>query len=432
MVEEFTPADYRLARSHLLNLTVNEKCIICGSPVTEEDNIYSHIIPQSVLDSSDDTHTIRTDRGAEVGHSRFTYRSYCGSCELCLNSFGECDFNPQLHRPLVQRMKHYRTNRNLDLPSEQIDIDNPKIFHCFVSIAWRCLAVCTEPGLDSNIGKSTRRWLEALRPYIRDPTCFPVAGDRDPPVCSIYVAVPNLQDVNDWEKSQHTTHLWNTYFVWPILTNNVNDCFQLRVSLGPMTMYCFGYTPIAVLSQVPRAHVLIHVPSTGKFSIANDLPHAQQLVNDMRMMKNDLMAIEVRVSKVKTSADAPVVVVKGAPLLPPYICEIVPDFNVTDRFDFPTHVRLLHHRISHTQAVRTERSVFLLMAQGSNSDLISDAVYQTTNMWIWFSINTTARDIKPHTKINNGVSRLKLSKEEYDLIVEDIWSALDEYDSKSG
>ena len=131
------------------------KCIICGEVRSKEDtkNINSHVIPRSVLLASKNTHSINAATGKEVGHSNNTFNGFCKECEKALNDHGEVEFNPKLHKPLVDG-----NQVTVTVPSEL-----QKLFHCCVSICWRYIS------LSEHVSNYViRDWLPKLRPMIRN------------------------------------------------------------------------------------------------------------------------------------------------------------------------------------------------------------------------------------------------------------------------
>jgi hypothetical protein len=134
-------------------------CIICRTPRSNEDkrSILSHIIPRSVLNSSlARDFCVNMDSGETVSANRCGYRGYCHNCEEALNVYGETTFNPTLHKPLVE---------NLD---REVRCNDPRLFHCFLSVAWRTLQLCELAGANNQQGTTIRRWLDLFRPFIRD------------------------------------------------------------------------------------------------------------------------------------------------------------------------------------------------------------------------------------------------------------------------
>ena len=123
---ELLRQEFEQARSCFIQNRKNKFCILCRR-YKPKDIILSHVIPHSVLKSTDkNVHKIGL-AGQEVGPSRLGYRGYCKSCEGML-SRGEQHFNQLMHAPLVD---------NHDSAVYVRSKDAAAIYHCAISMWWR-------------------------------------------------------------------------------------------------------------------------------------------------------------------------------------------------------------------------------------------------------------------------------------------------------
>lgn len=155
------PNRFAFARHCRLTRVANDFCIMCGRARTAADmaaHTLSHLIPNSVLQSSDTT-SFNTAAGQQIAHSQHGYRAFCklvSGCEDKL-TFGEKHLNPQLHLPLT---------KDID---QQIRIaDSSWLHHALFTIAWRYLSLTGADyvGHDGPLGAAIRSFLKYTRPYI--------------------------------------------------------------------------------------------------------------------------------------------------------------------------------------------------------------------------------------------------------------------------
>ena len=150
---------------------VNPFCVICMQSHDlsndEEGKVLSHLIPHSILKASE-TRSVNLNTGQAIPHKKNGYRAFCKfraggvlSCEDALAHFGEDEFAPAL--------RHFL--RQATVPLALSLTITPRIYHCFVSIAWRFAALSPESSAVSVLA-----FLEAVRPWLRKATESEIPG----------------------------------------------------------------------------------------------------------------------------------------------------------------------------------------------------------------------------------------------------------------
>ena len=155
---ELLRQEFEQAKSCFIQNRKNKFCILCRR-YKPKDIVLSHVIPHSVLKSTDKSvHKIGL-AGQEVGPSRLGYRGYCKSCEGMLSG-GERHFNQLMHAPLVD---------NHDSAVYVKSKDAAAIYHCAISMWWRYSTLSSLASEKSSEGEDFRKLLERVRVWLHKP-----------------------------------------------------------------------------------------------------------------------------------------------------------------------------------------------------------------------------------------------------------------------
>lgn len=263
--EKYAQAHWCFKLQLLGRQTVNKFCILCFEDRDEDHDqelqVRSHLIPDSVLRMFPKNIFINELAGDQISIRDFSYKAFCKyrnnrqSCEDMLSTLGECTFKSHF-KPFVE---------NLTDETERT-INDSKVYHCFVSIGWRTLALTEIATKNSDNGKLVRSCLEYLRAFLPTPQIN--IDDH----FAVYLSVAGKATCEAW------CRLMNTKDIGPLigtvcfgLTPQVSNSFmRWEVQMGPLLVkyfYCDTHRVDDI--QIPPFYSqgFSRIPRTGSFTI---------------------------------------------------------------------------------------------------------------------------------------------------------------------
>jgi hypothetical protein len=256
-VDSTTAAFFAESRQAARAGAPDPKCLICGQQRSTQDKkgILSHLMPRSVLrERQNDFYCADVSTGQVLGYTQLGFRGYCSTCELALSNHGEVSFNPKLHSKLVANF------------AGRVEVDDPKVFHCLLSIGWRGLALSDLASAETEAGKAARAWLCASRAFLQtgDVTRLPQVDIQLLVLCPDQVCGLLLRP--HFVGADHL-HVQATV-VAPVysfeLPKTSAEGLMFPVHIGPLHMQMWTFAPPEDLLAAIRS---IRVPPIGKFVI---------------------------------------------------------------------------------------------------------------------------------------------------------------------
>jgi hypothetical protein len=194
----------------------------------------------------------------------FSYQAYCKfreegvmSCEDCLSEYGECTFANFL-RPLLVLLR-----------KDDYTINDPKVYHCLVSIGWRILSLTKLAASDSEEGVVVRDCLEFVRPFLRNNQ---LNLDGNLAVMMVVVGQRTIISWYDLHKTNDVGPLVGTLSPGsPPTVKTISGCPVLfwNLQLGPVHLkfiYCRNKILLSLL-VTSLSIIYSRVPSSGQFVI---------------------------------------------------------------------------------------------------------------------------------------------------------------------
>lgn len=301
--DEVLRRELEQARKYYQSGKANNFCILCRS---KKQVVLSHLIPWSVLNSSEEEiHAINV-AGQEVGLRRHGYRGFCRPCEEMLSEKGEQNFNRLMHEPLVRDY-----NSAVHIEGDEVG----KVYHCAISIWWRFATLHSKLACEeSSEGKEYRKLLESVRVWLHEPRG----------------SLPLGLQVNFWafhpDDISHLKRLDVHDAATKVYAGVKGDDGNVRtVQMGPL--HCL-YTFEARSTTLPQS---IHIDKGNDRSLCPP-EYKTMLVGYYEKMKEEMWNLEARASNRTRSSSEPPVKVSFPNLIPPGTAV----FN-DDEVEFPYH-----------------------------------------------------------------------------------------------
>jgi hypothetical protein len=183
-----------------------------------------------------------------------------------------------LHRPLFEDI------------SKVLRLDQPKLFHCLLSIAWRALAVSSFALQNEDILKL----LDQFRPWILEPSSHSISDVQ------LFLCIPSKKAVTYAQQEYHDTYLHRFYGFSGF--NGNEGCVTGWCHMGPLHLF---FVMGKHSNSYPFPRNSNRVPPDGKFNLEQeDSPELEQQIERLR---EELRAIEGRTNRQQNSLLNPIV-----------------------------------------------------------------------------------------------------------------------------
>ena len=296
------------ARTCYLQNRENKFCTLCRTRRRSKEIVLSHLIPNSVLRSGGDIHSIGT-AGQEVSRSNLGYRGYCKQCEGMLSEKGERNFNRLMHVPLVNNY-----NKAVHFEGDQV----VGVYHCALSVWWRLSSLYSKLACEkSSKGKDYRKLLEHVRVWLHNPREALPFGLQ-----VVFVAL-HPDDIHNLRTLD--LHLAATKVYGGLM--DLRSKYVTSVHMGPLLcMYMFMRLSVVISPS-------IHIPEGNARSRH---PNRAKMQEHMKKIKEIMVQLEARASNQAPCSSNPVEEVASLDLIPPGIAVIISD---RVQFHYHRHIR---------------------------------------------------------------------------------------------